>query len=121
MNSGRFSWKESIGEQTQLLSITSCSEMVSSHPKLLSVPRQLLLSSMMESVISDKTEHVQKAAVIKSYWKQPVERNVQRPSWWRRSVTDRGGTSMRQKDCVVARIAWMIAARITAGCVTATL
>jgi hypothetical protein len=57
----------------------------------------------------------------KSHLKQPVERNVQWPWFWRRSVTDSGGTSMRQKDCGVAWIAWMIAARMTAGCVTATL
>jgi hypothetical protein len=64
----------------QLLFRTSRSEMVSSLPKLLRLPRQLSISPIMEPMISGEAERVRKAEETKNYWKQPVERNVQRPS-----------------------------------------
>jgi hypothetical protein len=53
--------------------------------------------------------------------RQPLHRTDQLLLVHRRSVIDAGGISTRQKDCAGARRARMIAARITAGWVTATV
>jgi hypothetical protein len=50
---------------------------------------------------------------------QPLHRTDHPLPVQRRSVIDAGGISTRQKDCAGAHRAKMMAARITAGCVTA--